>query len=78
MAKQAVDDAITGTNLRPDLKQVWMALANEANEGGEAHQSALIELRTASLMEKLEERAAAANRYWSIVETCKFITKTDI
>ncbi|KAL3794967.1 hypothetical protein ACHAWO_009926 [Cyclotella atomus] len=73
IAKQAVDDAISGSNLRSDLKQVWMALANEASEGGEAHRSALIELRTASLMEKLEERTAAANRYWSIVETCKSI-----
>ena len=70
-AKQAVDDTILGSNLTPDLKQVWMALANGSHEGGEAHRAALIEMRTASLMEKLEERTAIARGYWDIVETCR-------
>jgi hypothetical protein len=70
-AKQAVDDTIIGSNLTPDLKQVWMALANGSHEGGEAQRAALIELRTASLMEKLEERTAIARGHWDIVEACR-------
>lgn len=77
VAKQAVDDAIIGCNLNPDLKQAWMALANGAKEGGDAQRAALIELRTASLIEKLKERTTAARRYWDIVETCRSIANCE-
>ena len=70
-AKQAIDETITGSNLSSDLKQVWMALANGSHEGGEAQRAALIELRTISLMEKLEERTTKAREYWDVVEACR-------
>ena len=72
-AKQAIDETITGSNLSSDLKQVWMALANGSHEGGEAQRAALIELRTISLMEKLEEKTALARGYWDVVEACRLL-----
>ena len=73
IAKQAVDDTVTGSNLTPDVKQVWMALANGAHEGGEAQHAALIELRTTSLMGQLEERVESARKYWEVVNACRSI-----
>ncbi|KAL7522666.1 hypothetical protein ACHAWX_007361 [Stephanocyclus meneghinianus] len=74
-AKIAVEDAITGKGYAPHFKQVWMALAKGSHEGGEAQRAALIELRTISLMEKLEERTSIARGYWDIVEACKGLTE---
>ncbi|KAL3781449.1 hypothetical protein HJC23_001484 [Cyclotella cryptica] len=74
-AKLAVEDAITGKGYVPHFKQVWMALAKGSHEGGEAQRAALIELRTTSLMEKLEERSSIAREYWDVVEACRGLTE---
>jgi chromatin remodeling complex protein RSC6 len=73
-AKLAVEDAITGKGYAPHFKQVWAALAKSSHEGGEAQRAALIELRTTSLMEKLEEKTAIARGYWDVVEACRGLT----
>jgi hypothetical protein len=48
-----------------------MALAQGSVEGGEAQKAAIIDLRTTSLVEKLEERCSMAQGFANIVQACK-------
>ena len=70
-AKLVVGDVVTGKGYAPYHRQVLMAMAAGSNPGGEAQRAALIDLRTASLMEKLEEQCSLAHGYWQIVNACK-------
>ena len=70
-AKQVVGDAVAGKGYAPYHKQVWMALAKNTHEGGEAQRAALIDLRTTSLIEKLEEQCSKARGYWDVVHSCR-------
>jgi chromatin remodeling complex protein RSC6 len=70
-AKQALGDVVTGKGYARHHKQVLMAMAKGSHPGGEAQRAALIDLRTASLLEKLEEQCSLAREYWHIVKACK-------
>jgi hypothetical protein len=48
-----------------------MALAQGSVEGGEAQKAAMIDLRTTSLVEKLEEKCSMARGFAGVVEACK-------
>ena len=48
-----------------------MALAKGSHDGGEAQQAAWIDLRTTSLIEKLEERCSVARGHWDVVNACR-------
>lgn len=70
-ARHVLGDVITGKGLAPYHKQALMAIAAASNPGGEAQRAALIDLRTAALMEKLEEQCSMASGYWQVVDACK-------
>lgn len=70
-ARQVLGDAARGRGYAPYHKKAWMALAQGAVEGGEAQKAAMIDLRTTSLVEKLEERCAMAQGFASVVQACK-------
>jgi hypothetical protein len=71
IAQQVVGDAVAGKGYAPYHKQVWMALAKGSHEGGEAQKAALIDLRTTSLIEKLEQQCSKARGYWDLVNACR-------
>lgn len=71
VAKQALGDVVAGKGYAPHYKQVWMALAKGSHEGGEAQRAALIDLRTTSLLERLEEQCSLARGYWDVVNACR-------
>ncbi len=70
-ARQVLGDAARGRGYAPYHKKAWMALAQGSVEGGEAQKAAMIDLRTTSLVEKLEERCTMAQGFASVVEACK-------
>lgn len=70
-AKHVLGDVVTGKGLAPYHKQALMAMAAASNPGGEAQRAALIDLRTAALMEKLEEQCSMASGYWQVVDACQ-------
>ena len=70
-AKQALGDVVTGKGYAPYHKQALMAMAKGSHPGGEAQRAALIDLRTASLLEKLEEQSSLAREYWHVVNACQ-------
>jgi len=70
-ARQVLGDAARGRGYAPYHKKAWMALAQGAVEGGEAQRAAMIDLRTTSLVEKLEERCTMAQGFARVVEACK-------
>lgn len=70
-AKLVVDDVIAGKGYSPHHKQALMALAKSAHDGGESQRASLIDLRTTSLMEKLEEQTMVAKGYWDVIDACK-------
>lgn len=69
-AKHVLGDVVTGKGLAPYHKQALMAIATASNPGGEAQRAALIDLRTAALIEKLEEQCSMASGYWQVVDAC--------
>ena len=75
-ANHVLGDVVTGKGLAPYHKQALMAIAAASNPGGEAHRAALIDLRTAALMEKLEEQCSMASGYWRVVDACKGMCNT--
>ena len=75
-AKQVLGDVVTGKGYAPYHKQALMAMAKGSHPGGEAQRAALIDLRTASLLEKLEEQTSLARGYWDIVNACKGLCNT--
>lgn len=70
-ARQVLGDAARGRGYAPYHKKAWMALAQGAVDGGEAQKAAMIDLRTTSLVEKLEERCSMAQGFANIVQACK-------
>ena len=72
-AKHVMGDVVTGKGLAKNHKQALMAIAAASNPRGEAQRAALIDLRTAALMEKLEEQCSMASGYWQVVDACKGI-----
>ncbi|KAL3808401.1 hypothetical protein ACHAXA_009842 [Cyclostephanos tholiformis] len=70
-AKQVLGDVVTGKGYAPYHKQALMAMAKGSHPGGEAQRAALIDLRTTSLLEKLEEQSSLARGYWDIVNACQ-------
>jgi len=72
-AKLVLGDVVTGKGYAPYHKQALMAMAKGSHEGGEAQQAAWIDLRTTSLIEKLEEQSSLANGYWDVVNACQNI-----
>lgn len=70
-AKQVLGDVVTGKGYAPYHKQALMAMAKGSHPGGEAHRAALIDLRTASLLEKLEEQSSLARGYWDVANACR-------
>jgi len=70
-ARQVLGDAARGRGYAPYHKKAWMALAQGSVEGGEAQKAAIIDLRTTSLVEKLEERCSMAQGFANIVQACK-------
>jgi hypothetical protein len=75
-AKQVVADVVTGKGYAPYHKQALMAMVKGSHPGGEAQRAALIDLRTASLLEKLEEQSLLARGYWDVVNACKGLCET--
>ena len=70
-ARHVLGDAARGRGYAPYHKKAWMALAQGSVEGGEAQKAAMIDLRTSSLVEKLEERCAMAQGFASVVQACR-------
>ena len=70
-AKSVIGDVVTGKGYAPSHKQALMAIGHASNRGGEAHKAALIDLRTAALIERLEEQTSLARGYWDVVNTCR-------
>eukprot|EP00580_Thalassiosira_gravida_P007485 CAMPEP_0201635906 /NCGR_PEP_ID=MMETSP0493-20130528/8269_1 /ASSEMBLY_ACC=CAM_ASM_000838 /TAXON_ID=420259 /ORGANISM="Thalassiosira gravida, Strain GMp14c1" /LENGTH=179 /DNA_ID=CAMNT_0048107927 /DNA_START=119 /DNA_END=658 /DNA_ORIENTATION=- len=70
-AKQTVGDIVTGRGYAQYHQQAWMALAKGSHDGGEAQKAAWIDLRTATLMEKLEEQCSVARGWWDVVDACR-------
>mmetsp|Transcript_10823 Transcript_10823/g.16328 ORF Transcript_10823/g.16328 Transcript_10823/m.16328 type:complete len:657 (+) Transcript_10823:60-2030(+) len=70
-ARQVLGDAARGRGYASYHKKAWMALAQGSVEGGEAQKAAMIDLRTTSLVEKLEERCTMAQGFASVVQACK-------
>jgi len=70
-AKQIMGDIVTGRGYAPHHQQAWMALAKGSHDGGEAQKAAWIDLRTATLMEKLEEQCSVARGWWDVVDACR-------
>eukprot|EP00584_Thalassiosira_punctigera_P011517 CAMPEP_0172569590 /NCGR_PEP_ID=MMETSP1067-20121228/124145_1 /TAXON_ID=265564 ORGANISM="Thalassiosira punctigera, Strain Tpunct2005C2" /NCGR_SAMPLE_ID=MMETSP1067 /ASSEMBLY_ACC=CAM_ASM_000444 /LENGTH=707 /DNA_ID=CAMNT_0013361455 /DNA_START=70 /DNA_END=2193 /DNA_ORIENTATION=- len=70
-AKLAMGDVVTGRGYAPHHRQAWMALAKGSHEGGEAQRAAWIDLRTATLMERLEERCSVARGWWDVANACR-------
>ena len=70
-SKQVLGDAARGRGYAPYHKKAWMALAQGSVEGGEAQKAAMIDLRTTSLVEKLEERCSMTQGFASVVQSCK-------
>ena len=66
-AKLVLGGVVTGKGYAPYHKQAWMALAKGSHNGGEAQQAAWIDLRTTSLIKKLEEQCSVARGYWDVV-----------
>ena len=70
-AKLVVADAVSGKGFASYHKQALMAMAKGSHEGGEAQRAAWIDLRTAALMEKLEEQSSLARGCWDVVDACQ-------
>ncbi|KAL3769636.1 hypothetical protein ACHAWU_010240 [Discostella pseudostelligera] len=70
-SKLVVADAVSGKGYSSYHKQALLAMAKGSHEGGEAQRAAFIDLRTASLMEKLEEKTSLAHGCWDIVNACQ-------
>ena len=70
-AKQALGDVVTGKGYATYHKHALMAMAKGSHPGGEAQRAALIDLRTASLLEKLEEQSSLAREFWHVVNACQ-------
>ena len=70
-SRQVLGDAARGRGYASYHKKAWMALAQGAVDGGEAQKAAMIDLKTTSLVEKLEERCAMAQGFTSVVQACK-------
>ena len=70
-AKQVVADAVSGKGYAPYHRQALIAMAKGSHEGGEAQRAAYIDLRTASLLEKLEEQTSLARGCWDVVDACR-------
>ncbi len=70
-ARHVLGDAARGRGYASYHKKAWMALAQGSHEGGEAQNAAMIDLRTTSLVEKLEEKCSMARGFASAVQACK-------
>lgn len=70
-SKLVVADAVSGKGYSSHHKQALLAMAKGSHEGGEAQRAAYIDLRTASLMEQLEEKSSLARGCWDIVDACQ-------
>ena len=76
-ARHVLGDAARGRGYASYHKKAWMALAQGSHEGGEAQNAAMIDLRTTSLVEKLEEKCSMARGFASAVQACKGLGESD-
>ena len=76
-AKQVLVDVVSGKGYAPYHKQVLMAIGSGAQQGGEAQRVAMIDLRTAALLEKLEEQTSLAHSYWEVANACQGLCGAD-
>jgi hypothetical protein len=77
-AKPVVADAVSGKGYAPYHRQALIAMAKGSHEGGEAQRAAYIDLRTASLMEKLGEQTSLARGCWDVVNACRGLCDQNI
>ena len=69
-AKQLLEDVVKGKSLTKDHIPVCLALAREAQEGGESRVRSHIDARLCMLMERLEYHTKNAHACWDFVDAC--------
>ena len=70
-ARARVEEAATGRGMTSGHVPALLALARAAPAGSEAGNTAIADVRIASLLEALERRVRTARACWDVVEACR-------